>query len=262
MAYQDTPFQLIVSAVLIFLIVNFDPNISSIFFYFSILSIIFYLYDLFLGNRNIEYPTERVGGNRIRQLLYAVGIYIIFVISSNILLNIAKFVGEQTGSGFSVFNEVLFQSFANASPALADTVLISLIMWAVIIPIVETHFFFGRVFEFIKDLLHVNGQLNDIRTWSVILLVSVGFMLFHITAKGVSNSSALLLVFLFALTSIITVIIFKQTIEAILIHIIANSFALINGLGLSLLSASVLLIYGVLLAIHLYPVWRHGDFRI
>ena len=247
-SYNDFQVQLIVSVLLAFLAVNYDYQVSSIFLFFAFLSLFFYWSDTF-----VKYKTEREGGSRVLQIVYAVIAYIIFNIIGAIILHLFGGLTSLTGSSFSVFSDSLFQYFSQNTPALTGNAFISLAIWGVLIPYVETELFFGRMFEFLVDKIKVNIGFN-VRTISVISIIGGIFTVFHLTAKGISNNSALLLTFLFAITSLVLVIMFKQTIEAKILHIIANMGALIIGMGLGFTNLAILSIVGLLLLVHLYPI--------
>lgn len=248
MAYNDIQFQLIVSVLLTFLVVNFDFTVSAIFLFFAYLTLFFFLADKF-----VAYRTERDGGNRTMQVVYAILAYIVFNVVASIALSVAGGIATASGSAFSVFNDSLFQFFSQNTPALTENAFISLIVWGVLIPVVETAFFFGVLFEFFIDKMKVAVGWNA-RTIAVMLIIGGIFTLFHLTAKGITNNSALLVTFLFAIASLVLVVQFRQTIEAKILHVAANTVALILGTGLAVTNLAVLSVIGLVLTIHFFPL--------
>jgi len=191
------------------------------------------------------------------QLAYAGIAYLIFNVLASITLSLFEGIMSVSDSAFSVFNDSLFQFFAQNTPALTGNAFISLAVWGILIPIVETDLFFGRVFEFISDKLKINISFRSLKTWAIIGLVAGIFTIFHITAKGITNDSALLLTFIFGVMSMGMVVYFGQTIEAKIFHVIANSTALIIGTGLAVTNIAILGVLAIALFIHLYPVIKY-----
>lgn len=97
----------------------------------------------------------------------------------------------------------------------------------VLIPVIETIFFFRFVYQGLKWLLGWD-RVDDPFSYQALTLstgVSLAFTIFHATAKGITNNYELMATFAFGMLSMYLVIYFKQMLEAILIHIFINSFA-------------------------------------
>jgi membrane protease YdiL (CAAX protease family) len=73
----------------------------------------------------------------------------------------------------------------------------------------------------------------NIRYLAIIFFVSIIFMAFHISAKGLTNNPALIMTFLFGAVSGILVLMRGQLLEAICLHIITNTVSVYMSLDKS-----------------------------
>jgi len=84
--------------------------------------------------------------------------------------------------------------------------------------------------EFFSDLFHIDLSKRSARIifsalMLLIIILAFVFVLFHLTAKGLTNTPALIVVFIMMLISLIMIVIFGETRQAIYMHIIANTVA-------------------------------------
>jgi len=226
--------------LLLFMLLNFDPKMGQIFALMALASVSLYLID-----KRISYPIEKYPKEKFKSIVYGVGGYFLFIIISTLLLQFLKFadiVGIRSTINF--FSEYLSTFFSQYSPALVDSPILTFIGWGILIPITETILFFGRLFEAFVDFWKINVKINSISTWLVMMMTSAVFTLFHLSAKGIANNAALLMVFLFGMVSLYFVVIRSQLIEAITIHIIANSIAISTSFNLISINP-LLIIFGI-----------------
>ena len=86
----------------------------------------------------------------------------------------------------------------------------------------------ARLLEFYADLFHITitkQSISKIGVLFIIALLSLAFVFFHLTAKGITNTSALVVVFVMMAISLTMVTIFGETRQAVFMHIWANTVA-------------------------------------
>jgi hypothetical protein len=158
----------------------------------------------------------------------------LFLLISTILVN---YVSPQSVSGGLVSQaQSIFHLLATSTPILKGNAILTLIAWGMLVPIIETSFFNGRLLEGLtthaESILgkKISLNLTSSAVYIVILVVASLFTLFHITAKGL-ESVPLLITFIFSVISSILVIRHQELRGAILMHIVTNSAAVAASLG-------------------------------
>jgi len=210
---------------LLFLLLVFDRDMALIYILILVGDFIWYRFD-----KNITFPLERRTDNRFSSLLeVGIATAIFFIISSAAV----KLAAVDMSSSFQSILSLL----ATSTPILAGNKMLTIIGWGILIPIIETSFFFGRVFEgiatFAGNRFSTNISLQKITmaVIMVILVIASFFTLFHLTAKNLA-SIPLLITFIFACMSCILVIRNQHLREAILLHITVNTLAVLNSFGM------------------------------
>jgi hypothetical protein len=122
----------------------------------------------------------------------------------------------------------VFKTFAQTTPALAGSFILTFIGWAIIVPVIETNAFFGTLFEYFSDRFGISVQKISATLLIIMVTIAFVFALFHATAKGITNNASLSLTFIFALMSLVIVFLEKQTRTAVYLHIFANSVAVLT----------------------------------
>lgn len=225
--------------ILYFLLVNFEPTMANIFIGIFIGSII-----LFQSDKIKTFVFERPGNNKLKSVGKALIAVAAFYIISAVVLGILKLTGTLSiESTAALYSDFLGSMMAQYSPALADSAFFTLVSWGTQIPIVESFAFFVVLFEFLVNIVFKeHPNIKKVKTWFAAIIVSGVFMYFHMTAKGIGNDPALLMTFIFALISVVLVMITKQALEAVIFHIVVNSSAIIIGMKLTTVFASPLII--------------------
>ena len=208
--------------VLLFMLLIFDPSMAQIYIAIIIGDFVWAFFD-----NKISYPLESATSGRILSLVIA-------VIAAAGFFFISTFVLKSIGS---TTTQSIWQLWATSTPILKDNRILTFIGWAILIPVIETSFFFGRVFEgltlFVSQRFgkRINPYSLSIPMALVIIVISALFTLFHLTAKGLGNQ-ALLLTFIFAMVSCVLVVYTKNLRSAVLLHIFTNSLALLSSFGM------------------------------
>lgn len=229
---SDVSIYFIVGVLLFFLSSNFDPNLALVFAIGLFTTWIYYNSD-----KEHTIVLERVRNRSKSITLAIVGYMAVLGISSVIR-------GALYPSSQSIL-ELIAES-VQASLAFSESLFLTFTAFAVLIPIVETPFL-GMVIEFLKDTLNISFNKMSVTLASIFLIVSIGFMYLHLSAKGVDNNAALMTVLVFGLVTCALIYIEKQTMSAVLLHIISNSVAMAVSYNL-FASISSSLIFGIAIA--------------
>ncbi|MFA6073982.1 MAG: hypothetical protein WC758_07745 [Candidatus Woesearchaeota archaeon] len=170
---------------------------------------------IFDKNLNVTYAKQT---KLLNAILAGVGGYVALLFTSVIVLRIIS----PTASLSSVL------SLMATTPALSNSKVINFLTFGLVIPFIETTLF-ARVMELIADRfkIQINRQnITKLGLIFIIILLSIGFALFHITSKGITATGSLLIVFIMMFYSLLMVVWYNgDTRPAILLHIFANSVA-------------------------------------
>lgn len=164
-------------------------------------------------------PLDR-SGKWFIPFVQGIFLYVVFVVFATILIPIFQKV--------PIGN--LIQLIGTTTPALASSNLLNTITFVIFVPFVET-IFFVIIMDFLASRWRIDiskSGLFRFKTIALVLAMSFIFLMFHITAKGITNNVALLLVFLMMFVSLMATIWFGESKQAIFFHMIANAF----GVGL------------------------------
>lgn len=220
------------SIAILFGLINFDYTMGTIFVAMFLISMVLQALD-----KNVSYVFEKPGNKKLNSILYMAGAYAIFILVIMLLSNLPGL-----GSTIEFYSQQMSTFFSQYSkPALAGSVPLSLLFWGLLIPIGETILFFVKLPEAIFDSIGISyGRLDDSRTWAAIIISVATFTVFHVTAKGITNTQALMTTAIFGLISVLLVLKLRQAIEATLFHILTNTIAVLVSMGVVILNPYVL----------------------
>lgn len=162
-------------------------------------------------------PLDRTG-KWIFPIAQAIFIYAFFVIAASFLLPLF----EKINVGG------LLRLIASSSPALADSQILNTISFVLSIPFVETIFFIV-MFDYLATWMKIDISrkgLFKFGTWILMIGVALAFLFFHVTAKGITNNGALMLVFFMMMVTLFFAVLFGESKQVIGFHMIANGVAL------------------------------------
>ena len=209
---------------LLFLLLVFDTEMSVIYILLIVGDFLWFKFD-----KSITFQIESRTDNRFSSLLQVAIASVAFFLISKFALQ--SFFGDP-GTMQSVLS-----LFATTTPILAGNQFLKVIVWAGLIPFIESIFFFGNLLEgFATYGASRLGTKIDITRFSiqsiiVVLFVSALFALFHLTSKSLS-SPALMLTFIFAIISCLLVIYNKELKQSIIFHVCINFLSVMVSLGL------------------------------
>lgn len=212
----------------IFITINVNPSLGQVYTGFTIGAMLLYLFDT---KKTIAFDKD---GKWDKALLQAGIIYIAFTIASVFLINFLEKIN--IGGVISLLGAT--------TPALAASVILNFMTFSIPVAFVETMFFI-RITDFFASRFNIKTDKQGLFSLAGIILVLIfafGFLMYHVTAKGIANNSALMLTFIMMAVSLGVAFWYQESKQAVLFHIIANTIASIAIFGLfviSLISVSI-----------------------
>lgn len=225
---ENTIFKILI-VFLIFLVVNFDPDMAIV---FSLMIIADFL--IFKDDKIVSYPFENRINNRFNSLFETLLVFAGFIFIQSIILRILSPLIQSATQSI----KTLLSLYSTTTPALQGNVLITFLAFGIVVPFVETRFFNGRLFEIIMDRLRItNRGLREGKVWVVSVFIGALFAIYHLTARrcgaaGTCQNALLLVTFVFGFISTLMVAHYRETKQAVLLHIVSNSIAIGFSLGL------------------------------
>jgi len=206
--------------ILFFVSTNVNPALGGIYQGLAILGGVILIGDLLFGKKSLKLVSKKI--NWVTAIFIAIVAYVILIFSSYFLSSLSEIVP---------LTEILSLLGASA-PVFSSSAPINFLIFAILIPFVETYVIFGLALDLFSSVFNINLNkgLFSGKMILLILALSAAFLLFHVNAKGIESESALLLVGVMGLMSCGLIIIYKEFRIAILFHIIANTIASLPAL--------------------------------
>ena len=206
---NDIDLFFLAGAILIFLMINFNMPLSTIYTSMVLLGAMMYLVPIQF-NLFKWIPLVKQNGSFIMKTI----------------------IGVAIGFGFiQVYNHFTTTPMAAifATTLFGQSEILTKLVYSGLVPPIETVFFFVTILVWwawkIGDNVHA---VSPFSTTGVKLMVMFGavFVLFHATAKGIENTPDLFMTFVFGALSIGMILFFKEAIQAIVMHVTVNASAL------------------------------------
>lgn len=213
----------VISIILLFFLVNVNRDLGIIFGIMIVVDFLMYNF----GSWRTKFPFEKDAA-RLKDVAMGVTAYGLFILIAAVVAAIVAGVATMGPT------QSVFASMAAQTPILGDSVIASIIGWGILIPIVETSFFFGRLLEFSANAFKV--PLDSVKNWKTLVLFGVVasiFTLFHLTARAqavsggkiVFDNVGLASTFIFGYLSCMLVVLLKELTTATYLHITSNTLA-------------------------------------
>jgi len=198
-------------AYFLFTSVNINSALGLTYVAFALASGLFILFD---SHRDITFRKEN--DTLFGALATGALSYVVLILASSYII-------------IPGVNKVL-QLLSSTTPVLASNIFFQKLTFGVGVPIVETTFFFAVALDFLASTFNAEVRRESItkmKTWLLIIGLSLAFLFFHLTSKGISDVSTLVIVFFMAVISLV-ITVWRESYEAaIYFHIIANMSALL-----------------------------------
>jgi len=211
--------------ILLFLLLSFNQDLAMIY-----ILIIFADYVWYKSDNFISFPLSRGSNSGLITYFEAFAGFGAVMLASYALIN---FFSPSTATAGL---QSMFNLFATITPVLADSKILTVISYAVLIPIIETSFFNGRLLEGLATYSEIiTGKKVDLNSASlgltvIILVVAALFALYHITAYNL-QSTPLLVAFIFSIISSVLVLRQRELKGAIVLHILVNTVGVASAMG-------------------------------
>lgn len=203
---------------LLFVATNVNITLGQTYLHFTLGSLALLIIGITIFNKNVQITFQKKKGGTFTAILAGIGGWIALLIISVIIL---KFVDPAHANMGAVVGLL-----GATTPALAQSKFANLLTFGGAIALIETQLW-ARLLEFFSDLFGIDLKKRK-KVWGLLLLIGIlafAFVMFHLTAKGITNIPALLVVFIMMAISLTMIVIFGETRQAIFMHMIANTVA-------------------------------------
>lgn len=221
---KQTRIFILLSVVLLFLLINYDPTLAIAYISISFLNLIIY------QNYSHFAFTFYKDASILKTVIVGVVAYGAFVAFSTL-------VGNFFAPNLITSPQSVLQLMSETIPVLQGSLFLTILSLGIIVPIVETDFFFGRLNEFLADHFKINTKfdITNPRLWVLAVIVGAIFAMFHLSAKISNLNIGLAFTFLFGMISCWMVYKYRRTAEAVVFHITANTLYIVIALAPELL---------------------------
>lgn len=206
---------------LLFVATNVNITLGNIYLQFAMGSLALLIIGITIFDKRLNITFQKNPGGQLNAILWGLGGWIILLVTSIFVLRLISPAQANLATVLSLMGAT--------TPALATSKIANLLTFGVAIPYVETQLW-SRMMEFFADLLGIDISKNSVKrifsaSMVMIFLLALGFAFFHLTAKGITNTPSLVIVFIMMAISLIMVAIFQETRQAVYMHIWANTVA-------------------------------------
>lgn len=198
-------FTVFFGVLLLFLLINFNAQLGLIYSLMLIMNWVIFQY-----RKPYFFPLEK-DERRLGDVVMGLAGYAVFIVISAVVVGSLAMV---------------WKSLAASTPILEHSKLLSVIAFGLIIPAIETPFFFGGLLNSFAEKISVKLSLTSLWSWLCFIFVSALFAAFHLTAKteGTTvNIDALITTFIFGIVSCVLVTAVKEISSAVIMHGVTNT---------------------------------------
>lgn len=204
---------------------NVSPALGSVYIGLTSIAAIIVLADYLFGEKQI--PLINPNSTWIGAIAIALIGFAVITYGGQLVISLLSGV-PLTGA---------LQLLQSTSPVFSNSIIINFLTFGVFVAYIETYALFIAGLDLLASIFNVSLDVKNLtgpKLWLIIFGISLLFLMLHVTAKGIENQATLILVFFMALVSCLTTVIWKDGRTTILIHVFANSIAMLPTLGISL----------------------------
>ena len=204
---------------LLFILTNANINLANAYLWFLVISTILLFINLWLFNRGSRITFQKNPGGNIKAFFTGAASWVVLLIASFIVLKVVDPIKASFGS--------IVSSFGAANPAFSNSAILNWITISFAIGYAETQLW-ARLLEFLSDRfgIEINKKnMTLIGFIALVFLLSIMFVIFHLTSKGVEAVSSLIIIFIMMALSLFLVAYKGETRQAVWLHVIANGAA-------------------------------------
>jgi len=196
---KEIIFTIIVAVWLLFVATNVNIQLGNTYLHFAWISIVLLIIGITIFDKKLHITFQKSPGGNFKAILWGLGGWIGLLIASIVVL---RFISpEQANIG------AVIGLMGATTPALATSKIANLLTFGVAIAYIET-VLWARALEFFGDFFHIDMSKRSIRTLALLFLIGIlalAFVFFQLTAKGLTNTPALVIVFIMMVISLIMV---------------------------------------------------------
>ena len=204
---------------LLFVATNVNITLGQTYLHFTLGSLALLIIGITIFDKKLHITFQKRPGGNFKAIMMGFEGWITLLITSVIVL---RFVDPTQANIASIMGLL-----GATTPALATSKIANLITFGVAIAFIETQLW-SRLMEFFADLFEIKLDKRNLFSLGMIVLIGMlglAFLFFHLTAKGITATASLLVVFVMMVISLGMVIIFGETRQAVYMHIWANTVA-------------------------------------
>ena len=203
---------------ILFVATNVDQTLGIIYHEFLVIGLLLLIIATFVFKDKSVITFQAQPGGTLKALLIGFIGWIALIFTSVLALQIIDPAHATLASVLTLMGAT--------TPALANSKWANWFTFSLAVPYAETQLW-ARMTEFFADVFHINITSRRIGGGLLVLLLvmSIGFAIFHLTAKGVTNAPALAIVAIMMLISLIIIIWQQETRAAVYMHMVANGIA-------------------------------------
>lgn len=234
-----------------FFLLTYNPTLAVVYYILSTIS-----YSLYKNGSFKSFPFLREKTEWPMAVLQGVIAYFIFIYGMPYILGLMGYT--QFSTTMSVIKLV-----AATNPVLAGSSFLALIAFGVLVPRIET-VLASRLLEWWGHMLNISLSKITFGLVMLIIWISGLWVFLHTQAKGVTDNPALIAVFVFFAFSLALILIFKATIQAVVMHTVSNSLAIyysmsvVTAFSIPIFGLNPLLVYGALIL----AIWKFKLYKI
>lgn len=205
----------------LFVATNVNVTLGQTYLHFTLGSLALLIIGITVFDKKLQITFQKSPGGQFKAIVIGALGWILLLIVSIIAL---RFIDPSKANIASIIGLL-----GATTPALANSNIANWITFGGAVAFIETQLW-ARLLEFFRDLFNIDMSKNALKKifsmlGVLIIILSLAFMFFHLTAKGVTNTSSLLIVFLMMTISLGMIVIYQETRQAVYFHIWANAVA-------------------------------------
>src|SRR3990167_10038886 len=156
MAVPNRTIVFVLGVLLLFLLINFNPDLGVAYSLIFILTIVLLLLD-----PKITIDLDLSRSNLLPDLIAGVASYALFLGVTFVALAFIQTTAQLLGL------ESIIGLMAEAQPVFEGNQFLSVVTFGFLVPIIENMFFFGVGMEFLSDKLNIPITLNETRAYGL-----------------------------------------------------------------------------------------------
>jgi hypothetical protein len=203
-----------------FVLTNANKDLGNVYLWSIGISVILLIVNITIFDKNVRVTYQKEKGKHVEAFFAGLVGWVLVLLVSVLIF---KFVDPAKASIYSIIG-----SFGAANPAFATSKFINLVTISFAVGYGETQLF-ARALEFLCDKFKVPINRKNMMSFGfliIAILLSLGFMVYHFTAKGVGSTSSLLVVAIMMLISMLMISYYNgETRQAVWTHVISNFVA-------------------------------------